>query len=349
MNMEKRAWGLTRDGEQASKFILTNDNGMEVTLSDFTGSILDIRLPAGGGMRSVVLGFGTMEEYYQSGPEFAGFVSRNGNRIANGQVTLDGVCYALEKNNNGHNLHSGSNRSHHAFYKADTGEEKACVWVEFSRISPHMEQGFPGDLRQKIRYTLTNENELKISYRMVSDKTTVINPTNHTYFNLMGHNSGTILDHTMEVYADAFLPTDDTLIPTGEVRKVDGTPFDFRTPHKVGERIDADYEPLNQAGGYDHNFCFANDGKQKKIAKITSPDGKVTMAVFTDLCGMQLYAGNFLDGVKGKDGAVYYRRNGICFETQGWPNACNTPIFPRVVYAADEVFESSTSYVFDFI
>ncbi len=348
MGIEKKVWGLTGSGEQASKYILVNDNGMEVTLSDFSGSVLDVRLPVNGQMRSVVLGYDRLEEYYQQGPEFAGFVGRNGNRIAHGRVTLDGLCWELEKNNNGHNLHSGSKRSYYEFYQADLEMEEGCMWVEFSRISPHMEQGFPGNLQQKIRYTLTNGNELKISYRMVSDKTTVINPTNHTYFNLMGHDSGTILEHTMEIYADAFLPTDDGLIPTGEVRSVEGTPFDFRAPHTVGERIDADYEPLTQAGGYDHNYCFADDGMQKKVAEITSPDGAVTMTVYTDLCGMQVYAGNFLDGVKGKDGAVYHRRNGICFETQGWPNACNTPGFPRTVYAAGEVFESETVYKFGF-
>ncbi len=333
-------WDLTRNGEQASKYILTNSKGMELTLSDFSASIIDIRLPVGGKMRSVVLGYDSLEEYYQPGPEFAGFVGRNGNRIAHGQVTLDGVCYELEQNNNGHNLHSGSRRSYTEFYQAQTGEN----WVEFSRVSPHLEQGFPGDLAQKIRYTLTEENEIIIDYHMVSDRTTIINPTNHTYFNLAGHNSGSVLDHKLTVYADAFLPTDDGLIPTGEIRKVEGTPFDFRTPHTIGERIDADYEPLNQAGGYDHNFCFANDGLLKKAAHLQSPDGAVAMTVFTDLCGMQLYTGNFLEGVKGKDGAVYGHRNGVCLETQAYPNACNTPSFATTVKAPGEAFQSRTIY-----
>lgn len=348
MNLEIKSWGKTHGGEAASKYVLTNERGMEVTLSDFGGSIIDIRLPVNGQMRSVVLGYETMEEYYLPGPEFAGYVGRNGNRIANGEVTLDGVKYTLEKNNNGHNLHSGSKRSYYAFYQASVGAESDSAWVEFSRVSPHMEQGFPGNLTQKIRYTLTEQNEVMIDYDMVSDKTTVINPTNHTYFNLMGHDSGSVLEHKLTVYADMFLPTDETLIPTGEERSVEGTPFDFREPHTIGERIDRDYEPLIFAGGYDHNFCFSNDGTLKKVAELQCPDGAVSMTVFTDLCGMQLYTGNFLDGVKGKQGAVYCRRNALCLETQLYPNACNTPSFASSVKAAGEAFKSRTVYRFAF-
>ncbi len=348
MNIQKTPWGITRKGECASQYALINDNGMEVVLSDFGALILAIRFPVRGEMRDVCLGFDTLDAYYSNSAGFGGFVGRNGNRIANAAVTLDGVRYELEKNNGKNNLHSGENRSYYQFYDTNNGMEAGAVWVEFSRVSPHMEQGFPGNLQQKIRYTLTSDNELIIGYHMVSDMTTVINPTNHCYFNLMGHDSGTVLTHKLAVYAESFLPTDDGLIPSGEVRAVEGTPFDFRTPHTVGERIDQDYEPLNLAGGYDHNYCFPNDGKRKKIARIDSPDGAVTMTVFTDLCGMQLYAGNFLSGDQGKGGAVYNRRNGICFETQGWPNACNTPGFPRVVYAAGEAFESKTVYQFAF-
>ncbi len=349
MEMKIIPWGLSREGRRASKYIMTNDAGMEVVCADFTGSVLDIRLPVGGRMRSVVLGYDTLEEYYQPGPEFAGFVGRNGNRIANGRVTLDGSCYQLEQNNNGHNLHSGSKRSYFEFYKAKTGGDADCLWVEFSRVSPHMEQGFPGDLQQTIRYTLTRDNALWMDYRMVSDRETVINPTNHTYFNLAGHNSGTVLAHRLAVYADAFLPTDETMIPTGQVRPVAGTPMDLRTPTAIGDWIDEAYEPLRIAGGYDHNFCFPNDGQRKLAARLWSPDGAVVMSVFTDLCGMQLYTGNFLDGVPGKEGAVYGRRDAVCLETQFYPNACNTPGFPSSVFAAGAVYQSRTEYQFQIV
>ncbi len=348
MQIRSVFWGITQTGKEARKIILTNDNGMEVELSDFGALILAIKIPVMGTKRDVCLGYDSLDAYYDNGAGFGAFVGRNGNRIANAQVVLDGVRYELEKNNGDHNLHSGENRSYYQHYGMDIGMEAERVWVEFSRVSPALEQGFPGDLQQSIRYTLTNKNDLTITYRMLADKTTVINPTNHCYFNLMGHDSGRILGHRLTIYADAFLPTDDGLIPTGEVRNVEGTPFDFRTPHTVGERIGEDYEPLRQAGGYDHNFCYPGNGGQKDMACLESDDGLVSMTVQSDLCGMQLYSGNFLSGEKGKDGAIYHRRSGICFETQGWPNACNMPGFPRTVYAAGEVFESQTTYHFAF-
>ncbi len=346
MKLTKEPFGITRDGNEACKYTLTNQNGMEVELSDFGALILAIRIPVNGEMRDVCLGYDTLDEYYNNGAGFGAYVGRNGNRIAGAQVTIDGIRYELEKNNNGNNLHSGEDRSYYKFYQSVVCGDEDGVCVEFSRVSPHMEQGFPGNLQQSIRYVLTDSNELIIKYRMVSDRETVINPTNHCYFNLQG--SGDVLSHTMTLYADFFLPTDDELIPTGEVRSVAGTPFDFRTPHTIGERIDDDYEPLNQGGGYDHNYCFPNDGKQKLVAELQSPDKAVTMTVTTDLCGMQVYAGNFLNSVQGKDRAIYNRRNGICFETQGWPNACNNPTFPSTIYPAHKEFKSQTTYAYRF-
>ncbi len=348
MKLTKEPFGITRAGDKASKYILTNKNGMEVELSDFGALILAIRIPVKGEMRDVVLGFDTLDEYYNNGAGFGAYVGRNGNRIGGAKVTLGGIQYELEKNNNGNNLHSGEDRSYYKFYQSVVCGDEDGMCVEFSRVSPHMEQGFPGNLQQSIRYVLTDRNELIIKYRMVSDRETVINPTNHCYFNLQGQGSGDVLSHTMTLYADFFLPTDDELIPTGEVRSVAGTPFDFRTPHTVGERIDDDYEPLNQGGGYDHNFCFPNDSKQKLVAELESPDKAVTMTVSTDLPGMQVYSGNFLGGDKGKGGAIYKRRNGICFETQGWPNACNTATFPSTIYPANKEFISQTTYGFQF-
>ncbi len=345
MQFQKEAWGLTRQGQAASKYLLTNDKGMEVALSDFGALILSIRLDVRGSSRDVVLGYETVEQYYHNDPGFGAYVGRNGNRIANAGVTIEGVRYGLEPNDNGNNLHSGSNRAYYEFYDAVWGQEAGSLWVEFSRVSPHLEQGFPGDLRQQIRYTLDNTNQLTISYRMVCDRATVINPTNHCYFNLAGHGSGTVLAHTLTVAADHFLPTDDKLIPTGELRPVEGTPFDFRSPHVIGERIDDAYLPLQQAGGYDHNYCL--NGSAPAVV-LTSPGGDVTMEVTTDLPGMQVYAGNFLMGEEGKEGAVYSRRSGICFESQLYPNACNTPAFRSSIVPAGQVYESSTGYRFRF-
>ncbi|MBQ8815741.1 MAG: galactose mutarotase [Lachnospiraceae bacterium] len=345
--MKRVDFGTTKTGEKCSKYIFANAAGLEVEFSDFGALILALRVPdRNGDSKDVILGYDTMAEYYDNDCGFGAYIGRNGNRIGGACVTLDGVEYSLETNDNGNNLHSGSNRSHYQFYQAKTGENEEGSFVEFERVSPHLEQGFPGNLKQKLRYTLTDRSELILDYEMESDMTTVVNPTNHAYFNLAGHDSGDILSHEMEIYADSFLPTDEELIPTGEIASVEGTPMDFRKAKAVGLDIDSAYLPLEIAGGYDHNYVFANDGRLKPAAKLYSAQSGIFMKVFTDLCGMQVYSGNFLDGAKGKNGAVYEKRNGICFETQFYPNACKQPGFPSSVLAAGKVFRSRTVYQF---
>lgn len=345
--MKKERFGITRNNEQASKYILKNRSGMEIEISDFGALLLAIRVnDISGTMQDIILGYDTLEEYYNNDCGFGAYIGRNGNRIQGASVVLEGVEYQLDKNDGENNLHSGRNRSHYQFYMATTGESEERSYVELQRVSPHLEQGFPGNLKQKIRYTLTEKNQLVIDYEMESDMTTVVNPTNHTYFNLAGHKSGDILSHELEIYADAFLPTDEQLIPTGEVAGVEGTPMDFRKRKTVGQDINAEIEPLQIAGGYDHNYVFENDGKMKEVAKLYSPESRIFMKVFTDLSGMQLYSGNFLDGVKGKEGAVYTRNTGICFETQFFPNACKESKFPSSILAAGKVFRSRTIYEF---
>lgn len=349
MSVDKQFFGRTRDGQSASSYLLRNDNGMEVEVSDFGASILAIRIPDDMGEKcDVLLGYDTLEEYYDNSCGFGAYVGRNANRIGNAEVTINGVSYPLEANSHGNNLHSGSNRSHYQFYNAVFGKEPDGGYVEFSRTSPHLEQGFPGNLQQVIRYTLTEKNELRISYRMKSDRATVINPTNHSYFNLGGHDSGDVLGHRLEVYSDSFLLTDANLLPTGEIAPVEGTPMDFREAHTVGERIGEDYEPLKLAGGYDHNYILPNDGKLKKAAKLTCPETGITMEVETDMCGMQVYSGNFLNGRHGKGGAVYQKRAGICFETQFYPNSCKQPGFPSCIFKSGEEMKSTTVYRFKF-
>lgn len=341
-------FGYTKEGRPAKRYVLSNLSGMEVELSDFGASILAIRVPdREGTMVDVLLGYDTLEEYYDNSCGFGAYIGRNANRIGNAEVTLDGVTYRLEANSKSiNNLHSGSNRSHYQMYSAEYGENEKGSYVEFQRVSPHLEQGFPGNLSQSIRYTLTKENALEIKYHAVSDAATVINLTNHSYFNLSGHDSGDILSHEMEVYSDAFLLTDENLLPTGEIAAVEGTPMDFRKVHTVGERIHADYEPLKLAGGYDHNYILPNDGKLKKAARLRSPQSGIEMEVFTDLCGMQVYSGNFLNHKKGKGGTFYEKNAGICFETQFYPNSCNERTFPSCVFEAGEAFDSTTVYRF---
>ena len=349
MSIEKQFWGNTRDNHEASRYVMKNGNGMVVELSDFGASILAIRIPDGKeGSTDVLLGYDTLEEYYDNSCGFGAYVGRNANRIGNAEVTLEGVTWKLEANSHGNNLHSGSNRSHYQFYDTVFGTDEEGSYVEFSRVSPHLEQGFPGNLNQKIRYTLTEGNELKIHYDMVSDQTTVINPTNHSYFNLGGHDSGSVLSHVMEVNSDSFLLTDANLLPTGEIAAVEGTPMDFRTARAVGDRIEEDYEPLKLAGGYDHNYILPNDKKVKNVARIGCPESGIAMEVDTDMCGMQVYSANFLNGRKGKGGAVYERRDGICFETQFYPNSCKQSGFPSCVFGPGKKMESTTVYRFFF-
>lgn len=329
------------------KFILRNQAGTEIVVSDFGAVLTSILVKdKEGNKRDILLGYETLEEYKNNDCGFGAYIGRNGNRIEGACVTIEGVEYQLEDNDRGNNLHSGTNRSHYQIYEALTGEHDEGVFVEFSRVSPHLEQGFPGNLQQKITYTLTDNNQLLIDYEMESDMTTVVNPTNHSYFNLSGHGSGTVFSQEMEVYSDAFLVTDDKLIPTGEIASVEGTPMDFRKKKTVGQDINAEYEPLKIAGGYDHNYIFENDGVLKPVAKLYSPESGIVMKVFTDLCGMQIYSGNFLNGEKGKNGVVYKKNAGICFETQFYPNACKEPKFPSSVLEAGKVFRSRTVYEF---
>ena len=347
MTMKKEAFGITKNGEKASKYILDRGTGMEVVISDFGALLLSILVEDRlGGKRDVLLGYDTLEEYYRNNCGFGAYIGRNANRIQGACVTLEGVEYQLEANDNGNNLHSGSNRSHYQFYGAVTGEDTGSSYVQLTRTSPHLEQGFPGNLEQSIRYTLTDENQLVIDYEMKSDQTTVVNPTNHSYFNLAGHDRGDILAHELEIYSDGFLTTDEKLIPTGETVQVEGTPMDFRRKKPVGQEITAEYRPLQLAKGYDHNYIFHPDGMLKPVAKLYCPESGIVMKVSTDLCGMQFYSGNFLNGIKGKNGAIYQKHAGLCLETQFYPNACKEPKFPSSVLEAGRVFSSRTIYEF---
>ncbi len=347
MTVKESIFGVTKEGKEARRYLLTGRNGMEVEVTNFGACILAIKIPdENGTQRDIMLGYDTLEEYEDNSCGFGAYIGRNANRIGGAKVTLDGVTYELENNNKGNNIHSGSNRSCYQIYEAKYGQDDDSVYVEFQRMSPSMEQGFPGNLDQSIRYTLTARNELKITYHAVSDATTVINLTNHSYFNLGGHDSGDILDHELEIYADAFLLTDATLLPTGEIASVEGTPMDFRSMHTVGERIDDDYAPLRLAGGYDHNYNLPNDGILKKAAWVRSPKTGISMEVWTDLCGMQLYTANFMNHKKGKSGVYYEKCAGICFETQFYPNSCNEPKFPSCVFEAGKPFDSVTIFKF---
>ena len=335
----------TRSFGNATMYTFENKNGMVMEVTDFGATLYSLIVPdKDENPIDVVLGYDSTEEYMgPSGTGFGATIGRNGNRIGKAEFTLNGKTYQLDKNNNGNNLHSGLDYYH---YRMWTVKETTENSITLSLHSPDGDQGFPGNFDVDVTYTLTDDNELKIDYNGAADADTVINMTNHSYFNLNGHASGNILEHELWVDADAFTATDDKLIPTGEIRSVEGSPMDFRVKKLVGRDIDADYDALNYAGGYDHNWCLNNNGEFKKVIEISSDLSGITMEVYTDLPGVQIYAGNFLVSEPGKTGATYKKRQGICFETQHYPDAINHDNFPSPVVKKGEVYKTTTVYKF---
>lgn len=349
MKITQKPFGKTKSGEEATLYTLSNNNGMKVSITDFGVNIVSIIVPdREGKFDDVALGFNSISGYEENRPFLGSFIGRCANRISGAKFELNGKVYTLQKNERENNLHSGVPGYNKVMYETEVYEEEDMISLEFSRLSPHMEQGFPGNLDITVTYSLTENNELVIEYHAVSDKDTVVNLTNHSYFNLSGHDSGSILDHKVWIKANQFTPTNDELIPTGELRDVAGTPLDFRTLKRIGDNINDDYEPLKQAGGYDHNFVLdISRDEVTKVAELVDEASGRVMEVFTDCPGMQLYTGNMLSSVEdGKDGARYGKRAGVCFETQHFPNACNIKSFPSSILKAGEGYEFVTIYKF---
>lgn len=348
MNISKKPFGITKDGEKATSYTITNDHGMKVVVTDYGANIISIIVPdRDGKMADVALGYDKVSDYEKNLPGFGSIIGRHANRIGNAKFTIKGKEYELEKNDGVNNLHSGSKSYNKYFYETEIFEEDDEISIEFSRLSKDMEQGFPGNLDYSVTYTLTNENELVLEYYGVSDKDTVVNFTNHSYFNLAGHNSGNVEQQEVWVDSNKVTAVDKGLIPNGEYIDVTNTPLDFRKRKQIGADINADYEPLKIAGGYDHNYVLNCTGDDiEKVAELFDPKSGRLMEVFTDLPGMQLYTGNFIGSEKGKDNASYKRRDGVCFETQYYPNACNIPNFPSPIVKAHQEFETVTIYKF---
>lgn len=348
MSIKKTVFGKTKDGETASLYTLKNNSGMTVVFSDYGATIVNVLVPdAKGNIEDVVLGYDNLEQYTKNAPGFGSFIGRHANRIGDASFTINGKTFELEKNDGNNNLHSGSKSFNKFIYETEFYEEEDSSTIEFSRLSKDMEQGFSGNLDVTVTYTLTAENELVIEYLAVSDEDTVVNFTNHSYFNLSGHASGSVLNHKVWINANQFTPTDDNLIPTGEFADVEGTPMDFRTPKTIGTDIDADYKPLKQGNGYDHNYVLNHETPDVNlVAELIDEISGRKMEVYTDTPGMQFYTANFLDKEAGKDGATYKARDGVCFETQFYPNACNIPNFPSSIIKAEQEYEYVTIYKF---
>lgn len=344
MSVKTEKFGVTKEGKEVTLFTLENKNGMRVDLIDYGANIVRLFVPdQNGKLDDIVLGFDDVAGYEENGCFFGSFIGRHGNRIGNAKFELNGVTYELEKNDGDNNLHGGTPGYNKVMYKAETTENS----VAFSRTSPDMEQGYPGNLDICVTYALTDDNELKISYQAKTDKDTLCNVTNHSYFNLKGHDGGTITDHKVWIRANGFTETSDDLIPNGNIIDVAGTPMDFRTEKTIAEDIEADYEPLKIAGGYDHNFVLEKEaGKMEKVAELSEETTGRRMEVYTDLPGMQLYTGNFIVKEDGKGGIEYTKRTGVCFETQFFPNSVNIPSFESCVLKAGDTFTSTTIYRF---
>ncbi len=349
MKITQKSFGKTAKGEEATLYTLSNSNGMKVSFTDYGANIVSIIVPdSKGNMADVNLGFENLAGYEENPPGFGSFIGRHANRIGDAKFELNGKVYELDKNDGKNNLHGGYTGYNKLMYEAEVYEDDDIASVEFSRLSPHMEQGFPGNLDITVTYSLTENNELVIEYLAVSDRDTIVNLTNHSYFNLAGHNAGSVLDHKVWIKANQFTPTTPDLIPTGELWDVTGTPMDFRTLKRIGQDIEADYEPIKLGGGYDHNFVLDCSGTQvEKVAELIEENSGRKMEVFTDLPGIQMYTANMLNPVNnGKGGATYGKRQGVCFETQFFPNSINIKNFPSCMLKAGKEFDSVTIYKF---
>jgi aldose 1-epimerase len=344
--VEKSDFGKTADGTTVELFTLTNANGLKAKIINYGGIITELHVPdRDGKLADVVLGFDNLQDYLAGHPFFGCITGRVANRIAKGKFTLDGKEYKLAANNGPNHLHGGLKGFDKQIWKAEIVPATDGVAVNMTYRSPDGEEGYPGNLTTAVTYTLTNQNELKIDYSATTDKATPVNLTNHTYFNLAGPQAGTILGHELKLAADEYTPTDDTLIPTGKIEAVKGTPLDFTTIQTIGSRIN---QLKGKPVGYDHNFVLSKkDGVLALAAWVREPKSGRVLEAFTKEPGVQLYTGNFLDGkTKGKGGVVYNQHQGFCLETQHFPDAVNQPAFPSIILQPGKTYSTTTVYKF---
>lgn len=345
--IESQSFGSLSDGQDVTLYTLRNDSGMELSFMDYGGIITRWTAPdAEGNYTDVVLGFDNLTAYLEGNPFFGALVGRYGNRIARGEFSLDGQTYSLAKNNGENHLHGGEQGFDKVMWQVARGEADNGSSVELTYRSPDGEEGYPGNLDVTVTYTLTDAGELDIRYQATTDAPTIVNLTQHTYFNLSGNFSEPITDHVLTLQADAFLPVDAGLIPTGEIRPVTGTPFDFTEPKAIGADIDADNRQIEIGGGYDHCWVLNNpEAGFRKVATVVHPGSGRKLEVHTDEPGVQFYTGNFLNGtLPAKGGGTYGRRSGFCLETQHYPDSPNQPEFPSVRLDPGQTYTSRTLF-----
>ena len=345
----RQAWGKTKAGEPVELYTLTNVKGHSVAITTLGAIVVSVKVPDKAGvLGDVVLGFDSLDGYLGPHPFFGAVAGRYGNRIGNASFAIDGQTYTLAKNDGQNTLHGGRKGFDKYVWKARPVTSTGGITVVLTHISPDGDEGFPGTLTATVTYTWTNDDELKIHYHATTDKPTVVNLTNHSYFNLAGAGNGSILDQQMQIFADKFTPVAKGLIPTGELRPVADTPFDFLKGTAIGSRIDADDEQLKLGGGYDHNFVVNGAaGTLRPAAHVVDPASGRTLDLSTSEPGVQFYTGNFLDGsIKGKDGKTYSKRAGFCLETQHFPDSPNKPKFPSTVLRPSQRYDTTTVYRF---
>ncbi len=348
-SIKRAPFGKLPDGTAVEVFTLTNAHGVEVRAISYGGIIVSLRTPdRSGHLDDVLLGYDSLEGYLRSSPYFGAIVGRYGNRIAKGRFVLDGVTYRLATNNGPNHLHGGVKGFDKVVWQAEPVRNDSGVGVSFSYVSPDGEEGYPGTLKARVRYLLTNQDELIVDYDATTDKATPVNLTQHSYFNLTGGARRDILDHQLWINANGFTPVDSTLIPTGAIDSVAGTPFDFRTPTAIGARIGQDHRQLRFGGGYDHNFVLQREGTGlAHAARVVEPTTGRTLDIYTTEPGIQFYSGNFLDGtITGKGGQVYGHRFGFCLETQHYPDSPNHPQFPSTILRPGDEYRSRTVFAF---
>lgn len=349
VTISKQVFGVTTDSIQVDSYILKNQKGMELEIITYGGIITSLKVPNKNNVsEDVVLGYDSLEAYTSNNPYFGALIGRYGNRIAKGKFSLDGIQYQLNVNDGSNHLHGGAKGFDKVVWNASELKTDSTASLILSYLSKDMEEGYPGNLETKVTYTLTNNNVLDVFYEATSDKKTIVNLTQHSYFNLSGNFSESILDHEIYINADKFIPVDATLIPTGELKDVVNTPFDFRTAKKAGQDIKVENEQLERGLGYDHCWVLNNQNEGMRMASTAyHPESGRLLEIYSDQPGIQFYTGNFLDGtLPSKQGGTYASRTGFCLETQHYPDAPNQKDFPSVVLEPGERYETKTSFKF---